>query len=273
MTWQLIDGVVANDAFATPATPGTSSLVDGINNQAFAAAASATNQPVDGVLGLTTWTFSGGGAVNYTLSGVAGAYAATGRSGTFKQGHTLAGSAGSYAVVGQAATFKSAHSLSGASGSHSLTGNAATLAYTPGAGSVAYTLSGTAGSYAVAGRAASFTVNRSFTGAAGSYTLTGNAGALSYTPGAGAVNYALTGDAGSYAVTGQQALFDHSGQLSDTHDGWWAKQHAKAKKPKKTEQQKAIEQAEQFIEAATLAAINATPIQEDDDLELLMMML
>jgi hypothetical protein len=61
--------------------------------------------------------------------------------------------------------------------------------------------------------------------------------------------------------------------LQDTHDGWWAKQHAKQKKPKKTEQQKAAEQVEQFIEAATKKAIEATPIQEDDDLELFMMML
>jgi hypothetical protein len=70
MAFTLIDGVVANDAFATPATPGTSSLVDGINNQAFATPASATAQPVDGVLGLTTWTFSGGGPTTYndTLS-------------------------------------------------------------------------------------------------------------------------------------------------------------------------------------------------------------
>lgn len=76
MAFTLIDGVVANDAFAppappattgyadavnhhafeTPASPGVSSLVDGINNQQFATGRAATAQPVDGVLGLTTWT-------------------------------------------------------------------------------------------------------------------------------------------------------------------------------------------------------------------------
>ena len=58
MPFVIVDGVIVNDAFATPATPGTSSLVDGVNNQQFSAGASQTNQPVDGILGLTTWSSS-----------------------------------------------------------------------------------------------------------------------------------------------------------------------------------------------------------------------
>jgi hypothetical protein len=211
MAWQLIDGLIANDAFATPASAGTSALVDGINNQSFATPASATAQPVDAVMGLTTWTFSGGGAVNYTLAGTAGAYAVTGRAGTFKQGHTLTGSTGSYAAVGQAATFKSTHSLVGASGGYSMTGNASTLAYTPGAGSIAHTLSGLAGSYSVTGGSAGFKVARVLLGAVGSYALTGNAGALAYTPGSGVVHYALAGSTGAYSLFGFDAGFAYSG--------------------------------------------------------------
>jgi hypothetical protein len=68
MAYTLIDGVVANDAFATPAPAGTSALVDGVNQQAFSAAQAATAQPIDGVLGLTTWAASGGGPATQTLA-------------------------------------------------------------------------------------------------------------------------------------------------------------------------------------------------------------
>jgi hypothetical protein len=60
MTWQLIDGVVANDAFATPASPRTFVLQDGLAHSQFDAGATASDQPVDGVLGLTTWAAAGG---------------------------------------------------------------------------------------------------------------------------------------------------------------------------------------------------------------------
>ena len=73
MSFVLIDGVIANDTFATGATAGTSSLVDGINNQAFAAGRSATAQPVDAVLGLTTWA---------GVSGAAGSLAWTSQNST-----------------------------------------------------------------------------------------------------------------------------------------------------------------------------------------------
>jgi hypothetical protein len=276
MTWQLIDGVIANDAFATPATPGTSSLVDGINNQAFATPASATAQPVDAVLGLTTWTFSGGGAVNYTLSGTSGAYAvtgiaatfkvshtltgsagaysATGNAGTFKQGHTLAGAAGSYAVVGQAATFKSAHSLSGASGSYSLTGNTATLAYVPGAGSVAYALSGIAASYAVTGQAAGFKVSHALAGSSGSYAITGKAATLTYTPGAGAVNYSLSGSSGSYSLAGNNADFTFSGaETSFSQEVDLTPRRYYVKRGKQILLFNNAQEADQYIEAQELA--------------------
>lgn len=68
MAFVLLDGVVANDAFATPASAGTSQLVDGINNQAFATPASATDQPVDAVLGLTTWTAGAPAASNVSAA-------------------------------------------------------------------------------------------------------------------------------------------------------------------------------------------------------------
>jgi len=62
-------------------------------------------------------------------------------------------------------------------------------------------------------------------------------------------------------------------QLTDTHDGWWAKQHAK--KRKKTEQEKAQAQLELVIEQAVQAVAQQKPVAEtgDDDLEMLMMML
>jgi uncharacterized protein YciU (UPF0263 family) len=68
MAFVLLDGVVANDAFATPASAGTSQLVEGINNQAFATPASATAQPVDAVLGLTTWTAGAPAACNVSAA-------------------------------------------------------------------------------------------------------------------------------------------------------------------------------------------------------------
>jgi len=72
MAFALIEGVIAHDAFAEPAapsatqliegfapfsaaTPGESGLVDGLNQQAFAAPQAETSQPVDGPLGLSTW--------------------------------------------------------------------------------------------------------------------------------------------------------------------------------------------------------------------------
>lgn len=60
MAWQLNDGVIANDSFSTPASAGTSQLVDGLNNQAFSTPASSTDQPVDAILGLNTWSAAGG---------------------------------------------------------------------------------------------------------------------------------------------------------------------------------------------------------------------
>ena len=56
MALVIIDGVIANDAFATPATPNTFVLQDGLEHSQFATGASATSQPVDVVLGLTTWS-------------------------------------------------------------------------------------------------------------------------------------------------------------------------------------------------------------------------
>jgi hypothetical protein len=70
VAFTLIDGVIAHDAFATPATPGTSALVDGINNQQFNTPASATAQPVDAVLGLTTWAEAAGPTPDITGTGI-----------------------------------------------------------------------------------------------------------------------------------------------------------------------------------------------------------
>lgn len=55
MTWQLIDGVVAHDAFAAPTPPGAPALIEGLSQQQFAPGRSATAAPVDGVLGLSSW--------------------------------------------------------------------------------------------------------------------------------------------------------------------------------------------------------------------------
>jgi hypothetical protein len=225
MASTLIDGVVFHDSFATPATPGTSALVDGINNQQFSTAASATAQPVDGVLGLSTWTFSGGGAVSYALSGASGSYAATGnagafkvgrllsgaaaaysltgQSGTFKVGHTLPGSAGAYAVTGNAGVLSLARKLAGANGTYALSGVAATLTYTPGAGAVAYSLSGAAGSYAVSGIAATLKTSRALSGSAGAYAATGQSGTL-------LLARKLSGSAGAYALAGNAGTFTYT---------------------------------------------------------------
>jgi len=66
MAFILIDGVIANDTFATPASARTFVLLDGLTHAQFDIAASATAQPVDAVLGLTTWSVSGG-AVSGTI--------------------------------------------------------------------------------------------------------------------------------------------------------------------------------------------------------------
>jgi hypothetical protein len=68
MALVIIDGVIANDAFATPATPNTFVLQDGLEHSQFATGASATSQPVDAVLGLSTWA-SIGGAVSHVTNG------------------------------------------------------------------------------------------------------------------------------------------------------------------------------------------------------------
>jgi hypothetical protein len=152
MTWQLIDGVVANDAFATPATPGASQLVDGLNNQAFAAPASATAQPVDPLLGLT-WAASGGAPVsNGSGSSTVNAVTGTG--------------AGSVAVTASGSNSTAAFTQAGAgavlaqgSGGNTLasfthTAVAAAMASGQGSNSLdafSQSASGTAGSTAISG--------------------------------------------------------------------------------------------------------------------------
>ena len=60
MAFILIDGVIANDTFATPASARTFVLLDGLTHSQFSSAASATAQPVDAILGLTTWAVVSG---------------------------------------------------------------------------------------------------------------------------------------------------------------------------------------------------------------------
>lgn len=96
---------------------------------------------------LLALTASGGGAVNYTLSGAAGSYSYTGKSATFTVGKKLSGAAGSYAYTGQAGI----------------------LTYTPGSASVSYSLSGAYGVYSVSGQQAtlSWSGQKQETGGAG----------------------------------------------------------------------------------------------------------
>jgi hypothetical protein len=68
MAFTLIDGVVANDAFATPASPRTFVLQDGLAHSQFAAGATASDQPVDAVLGLSTWSAGAPGAANVSAT-------------------------------------------------------------------------------------------------------------------------------------------------------------------------------------------------------------
>lgn len=119
---------------------------------------------------------TGGGAVNYTLTGSAGSYTVAGQPAVLSVAKKLAGTAGSYAVSGQAASF-----------------------------SVNRKLAGAAGSYSYSGQAASFLRMAKLTGANGAYSYTGQAATLTYTPGAGAVSYTLTGSSGGYSITGNTA--------------------------------------------------------------------
>ena len=117
MTFVLIDGVIANDTFSTPATP--------------------TEQPVDGILGLA-WTATSGGATNYSLTCASGSYAVTGQAATFALAKKLTAATGSYNVTGQPATLTYtagasgiAYNLSCEAGSYSVAGQAAQLIFTP----------------------------------------------------------------------------------------------------------------------------------------------
>jgi hypothetical protein len=228
MAFTLIDGVIAHDAFATPAAPGTSQLVDGINNQAFATPASATAQPVDAVLGLTTWASGGGGpasyaltanagtysltggsavltktsgSVAYSLTATAGTYALTGGTASLKIGRKITASAGTYALTGGTASLKTGRSLTASAGSYALTGGSATL--TKSTAGISYALSALAGSYGLTGGTASLLVGRKLTANAGTYSLTG--GSATLTKSGAVVNYSLTGNAGSYSLTGGSA--------------------------------------------------------------------
>ena len=156
MAFVLIDGVIANATFNAPATAGTSSLIDGINNQQFATPATATAQPVDGLLGLSTWSATTGGATNYTLVCAVGSYAITGKNATFSLAKKLTAATGSYTVTGKPASLSLARKLTASAGSYALTGQAAALIYTAGASSIAYSLTCSAGSYNLLGQGVSF---------------------------------------------------------------------------------------------------------------------
>jgi hypothetical protein len=174
MTWQLIDGVIANDAFATPATPGTSQLVDGINNQAFASAASATAQPVDAVLGLTTWV-SAGGPTAYADTLSVGGYAVAGKTASDSVARSDAAAAGAYALSGKTVSDAVGRVDALAKGSYSIAGQLVTDVVTTGGGSVAYADSLSAGSYALSGKALTDSKAVSDSLAVGAYVLTGKA--------------------------------------------------------------------------------------------------
>lgn len=117
---------------------------------------------------------SGGGAVNYTLSAVAGGYSVSGKAATLSYvpgaaHYALTAAAGSYAISGKAATLtyaagsaSRAYSLTAASGAYALSGKPATLTYTS-VGPVNYTLTAAKGAYSVIGSDVSF----AFSGAKG----------------------------------------------------------------------------------------------------------
>jgi hypothetical protein len=246
MAFTLIDGVIANDAFATPAAAGTFTLIDGLAHQQFATPAIPTTQPVDAVLGLTTWTASGGGATTYSLACASGSYSVTGQAAVLKVSHSLICAAGSYTVTGQPAGLKLARTLLLSAGSYSVTGQAATLAYSGGVvPAVPYSLTCSAGSYTVTGQSAGLTVARKLTLATGSYTLagqvagllvarrltlaagvytvTGQAATLTYTTGVGPTARTLICSAGSYLVSGQAATLTYTPKtpaLGPVGGGW-----------------------------------------------------
>jgi hypothetical protein len=141
VAFTLIDGVIANDAFATPATPGTSALVDGINNQQFATPASATAQPVDAVLGLSTWVEPAGGSISLTPG--AGVLVFTGLAPTVSQTQSATPGVGSIAFTGFAPSILQPQALSPGAGALAFTGYAPSIlqprALVPDPGALSFT--------------------------------------------------------------------------------------------------------------------------------------
>jgi hypothetical protein len=149
-----------------------------------------------------TWvefnTAAGGGAVNYTLTCAAGAYAYTGTAANLKTARALSLAAGAYNYAGVASNLKTSRFVSLAAGSYVYAGQAAII----GAGRV---LPLSAGAYNYTGTSANLKTDRHLQLAAGVYNYSGEDATLTYTAGSATVNYTLDLAAGTYSYTGLPA--------------------------------------------------------------------
>ena len=218
MAFVIIDGVIANDDFATPATPNTFVLQDGLEHSQFATGASATSQPVDVVLGLTTWV-SAGGATSYADTLSKGIYTYTGKTVTdvYTRIDTL--SKGTYSYLGKTVVDVYGHRDTLATGAYSYLGKSITdvigssgTSYADALSKGTYTYSGltvvdsraigdvlATGSDSVIGKNLLDTFARNDSQATGTYTLTGyditdvKTGAIAYADSLSVGAYSLTG--------------------------------------------------------------------------------
>lgn len=197
-----------------------------------------------------------GGRLNYTASGLAGAYTVTGQTATVNFRRNAAGSNGTYTVTGQTAVVAFGRKAAGSAGSYTVTGQTATTLF-------ARNAAGSAGSYTVTGQAAIVAFGRNAAGTNGTYTVTGQGATATYTPGSGAIAYTAQGSAGAYVVTGQsaQAVYTNNGPTVTNGAGFARldRGHYKYKYRLKDEELQALETAaKQRIETKTLTTLHKT---------------